>query len=161
MMKKDLIMTTALYAGSFDPITYGHTDIIEAGLNIFDKVIIGVAVNPDKKTYLPLEKRVELIKICFPGIEVYSYSNLTVKFAKEHGATVLLRGLRSSADFEYENQLAQINSKLDCNIKTVFLTAKPEHSSISSSAVRELLAHKYDLSKFVPNCIIDNLYSSI
>lgn len=154
-------MTIALYAGSFDPITYGHIDIIEAGQNIFDKVIVGIAINSEKKGFLPIEKRIELIKECIPNIEVYSYKGLTVDFAKEHGATVLLRGLRNSADFEYENQLAQINSKLDCNIKTVFFTAKPEHCFISSTSVKELISYKQDISDFVPSCVIKNLFDTI
>ena len=153
-------MTIALYAGSFDPITLGHLDIIEQGSKIFEKVLVGVAVNPDKKSYLSVEKRVELIKEStkqFSNVEVYSFDGLTVDFAKKHNAKVLLRGLRNSADFEYENQLAQINSKLNKTIQTVFLSSTPEHSFISSTAVRELVSLNQDLSDFVPKAVKEYL----
>ena len=146
-------MTIALYAGSFDPITLGHLDIIENSSKIFEKVIIGVTINPNKKFLLPIEKRVELIKECtkkYSNIEVFSFDGLTVDFAKKHNATILIRGLRNSADFEYENQLAQINATLNKDIKTIFLTSKPEYNFISSSAVKELLLYKQNISNFVP-----------
>ena len=109
-------MTIALYAGSFDPINLGHLDIIHKSADIFEKVIIGVAYNPEKQGFLPVSERIGLIKECLksvPNTEVYSYDGLTVDFAKEHGANVLIRGLRTSADFEYESQLAQMNYDLD------------------------------------------------
>ena len=155
-------MTTCLYAGSFDPITLGHLDILEQSAKMFDKVIIAVAHNPEKHGFIPVEKRVELIKNSvkdISNVQVYSYSGLTVDFAKKHGATVLIRGLRNSSDFEYENQLAQINYKLDNNIKTVFLTSKPEHNFISSSCIRELVSHKCNLSEFVPESVAEYLYT--
>lgn len=146
-------MTIALYAGSFDPITLGHLDIIHKSADIFEKVIIGVAYNPEKQGFLSVTNRVKLIRECtknIPNAEVYSYDGLTVDFSKKHGVKVLIRGLRTSADFEYESQLAQINYDLDNNIKTIFLTSKPEYNYISSSAVRELISHNCDISKFVP-----------
>jgi pantetheine-phosphate adenylyltransferase len=149
-------MTTALYAGSFDPITLGHFDIIKQSSEIFEKVIIGVAFNPEKKGFLSVPDRVELIKECvknIPNSEVHSYEGLTVNFANEHNAKVLIRGLRDSADFEYEYQLAKINSDLASNIKTVFLTSKPEYNYISSSSVRELLSQNCDIRKYVPECV--------
>ena len=154
-------MTIALYAGSFDPITLGHLDIIERGIKIFDKLIVAVANNPEKQGFIPIEKRIELIKNStknINNIEVFSFSGLTVDFAKKHGATVLIRGLRNLSDFEYENQLAQINYKLDKNIQTIFFTSKAEYSHISSSCVRELVSHKYSLSEFVPQCVSEYLY---
>ena len=151
-------MTTALYAGSFDPITLGHIDILNTASSIFNKVIIAVAYNPEKQCFLPVEARVKLIKECLPNNEVYSYDGLTVDFAKQHGASVLIRGIRNSGDFEYENKLALINSKLAKDIKTVFLTSSPEYSFISSSVVRELLLHKQDLSNFVPQNVAEFLY---
>lgn len=157
-------MTIALYAGSFDPITLGHLDIIQQGSKIFEKVLIGVAFNPDKKGFLPVDKKVELIKECtkqFSNIEVYSFDGLTVDFAKKHNAAVLLRGIRNSADFEYENQLAQINSKINPNIKTVFLTSNPENNFISSSAVRELVSHKQPLTAFVPKPVEEYLRKNL
>ena len=146
-------MTIALYAGSFDPITLGHLDIIQKSADMFEKVIIGVAYNPEKQGFLPILDRVELIKECvkdIPNTEVCYYDGLTVNFAKEHGAFVLIRGLRNLTDFEYETQLAQINSDLDNAIKTVFMTSKPEYNGISSTAIRELLSHGCDISKYVP-----------
>lgn len=157
-------MTIALYAGSFDPITLGHLDIIKQGSKIFEKLLIGVAVNPDKKGFLPVEKRTELIKECtkhFSNIEVYSFDGLTVDFAKEHNATVLLRGLRNASDFEYEKQLSEINSKLNPNIETVFLTSNPEHNIISSSAVRELVLYKQPLTAFVPKPVEEYLRKNL
>ena len=154
-------MTKALYAGSFDPITYGHLDIIKAGTEIFEKVIVGIAYNPEKQSFLPIEDRLELIKECvkkYNNVEVVSFDSLTVDFAKENNAQVLLRGIRNSSDFEYEKQLADINLKLEPSIKTVFLSAIPEHASISSSAVRELISHKRSLELFVPNATAEFLY---
>jgi len=149
-------MTTVIYAGSFDPFTYGHLDIVKSGSEIFEKLVIGVTYNIDKKGFIPIEDRVELIKEAvksIPNVEVTSFNGLTVDFAKEKNASVLLRGLRNTTDFEYEKELAQVNEKLAGNIKTVFLMTKPEHSFVSSSAVRELYAYKSDLSEFVPKNI--------
>ena len=154
-------MTTAVYAGSFDPVTKGHLDILRRSTEIFDKVIIAVANNPEKKCLLSVNERIELIKICtqkISGTEVFSFDGLTVDFAKKHNASVLIRGLRNTSDFEYENQLAQINMSLDGNIQTVFLISKQEYSFISSSCIRELISHKCDLSAFVPEEIKSFLY---
>lgn len=154
-------MTIAIYAGSFDPVTYGHLDILKNSVDIFEKVIIAVAYNPEKKAFLPVEDRIKLIKEStkhISNVEVYSFEGLTVEFAKKHNASVLLRGLRNSADFEYENQLAQINLSLNSNIRTVFLTSKPQYSFISSSCVKELVSHKQNLSKYVPECVEKFLY---
>ena len=146
-------MTTAIYAGSFDPFTLGHLDIVKSGAEIFDQIIIGVTYNIEKNSFIPIEDRVHLIQEAvksIPNVEVLSYEGLTVNFAREKNVSILLRGLRNSADFEYEKELAQVNEKLDKNIKTVFLMTKPEHSFISSSAVRELVRLKSDISNFVP-----------
>ena len=150
-------MTIALYAGSFDPITFGHLDIIKQSSEIFEKIIIGVANNPDKKSFFPIKDRVKLIKECvknIPNAEVHDYDGLTIDFAKKHGATVLVRGLRNSADFEYENQLAKINYDLANDIKTIFFVSKVENNYISSSAVRELISHNCDISKYVPEPVL-------
>ncbi len=154
-------MAVAVYAGSFDPFTLGHLDILKRSCEIFDKVLVGVAYNPEKTSLLRPEERADIIKLCtmdFTDIEVFSYEGLTVDFAQKHNATVLIRGLRNSADFEYENQLAQINLSLNKNIQTVFLSSKPEHSFISSTSVRELISHKCNLSDFVPEPAKDYLY---
>jgi len=149
-------MTIAIYAGSFDPFTYGHLDILNTGAKIFEKLIIAVAHNPEKKSFIPINDRIKLIKECisdYKNIEVSSFDGLTVDFAKKYNANFLLRGVRNETDFRYENNLAQINYSLNQNIETIILTAKPEHNFISSSFVRELISHKCDLSKYVPDNI--------
>ena len=126
-------MTIAIYPGSFDPITNVHIDILKSGAEIFDKVIIAVSYNINKQGFLPIDERVDLIKECvkdFPNVEVDSFQGLTVEYAKKRGAEVLLRGLRTSFDFEYEMQLSQTNNALYSNIKTVFLITKPEYNFI-------------------------------
>ena len=155
-------MTIAIYPGSFDPITNGHIDILKSGAEIFDKVIIAVSYNVNKKGFLPIEERIKLIKSSvefLPNVEVDSFEGLTVEYAKKRNADVLLRGLRTSFDFEYELQLSQTNNALDKNLKTVFLITKPEYNFISSSMVREILINKGDISKFVPRVVEEYLKS--
>lgn len=149
-------MQIAIYPGSFDPITYGHLDILRTGSEIFDKVIIAVLRNPSKEGFLTVEERVNLIKECtkdLPNVEVDSFEGLTVEYAKEKGANVLIRGLRAVSDFEYEMQLSQTNSALNPNIKTVFLTTKPKYNFISSSTIKEILIMGGDIEKFVPESV--------
>ena len=157
-------MKTAIFAGSFDPITNGHIDILKRGAEIFDKIIIAVSCNADKKAFLPAETRVKLIKESVSGIknvEVDYFAGLTVDYARKHNASVLLRGLRTVKDFEYEIQLSQTNSALDKNIETVFIIAKPEYSFVSSSAVREIFMNNGDISAFVPQPVASYLKKSI
>lgn len=146
-------MQTALYAGSFDPFTNGHLDIVEQASKIFDKVFIAVGNNSEKQCFLPVEKRLELIKnstLVFDNIEVVSYEGLTVEFAKHKGVDVLVRGVRNSSDFEYEKQIADTNRLLAPEIETILLTPRPENAYISSTIVREIYANGGDISKFVP-----------
>lgn len=153
-------MTIAIYPGSFDPITNGHLDILKSGAEIFDKVIIAVSYNINKQGFLTVDERVDLIKKSvahLDNIEVDAFEGLTVQYAKKKGADVLLRGLRTSFDFEYELQLSQANNALDKDLKTVFLITKPEYNFISSSMVREILANKGDISKFVPAPVYEYL----
>ena len=155
-------MTIAIYPGSFDPITNGHIDILKSGAEIFDKVIIAVSYNINKKGFLPIDVRTKLIEESvkdIPNVEVDSFQGLTVEYAKKRNAAVLLRGLRTSFDFEYEMQLSQTNSALYKDIKTVFLITKPEYNFISSSAVREILVNKGDISAFVPDAVSEYLKS--
>ena len=155
-------MTIAIYPGSFDPITNGHLDILKSGSEIFDKVIIAVSYNINKKGFLTVDERVNLIKESvaqYKNVEVDAFEGLTVEYAKKRGVDTLLRGLRTSFDFEYELQLSQTNNALDKNIKTVFLITKPEYNFISSSMVREILLNKGDISKFVPKNVEDYLLS--
>ena len=146
-------MKIALYPGSFDPITKGHLDILKAGAEIFDKVIIAVAHNPEKKGFLPVKDRLNLIEESIKdlnNVEIDSFEGLTIEYAKEKGAKVLIRGLRAVSDFEYEMQLSQANSALCESIKTVFLTTKPKYNFISSSTIKEIYVNNGDISKFVP-----------
>ncbi|MCD7879141.1 MAG: pantetheine-phosphate adenylyltransferase [Candidatus Gastranaerophilales bacterium] len=146
-------MRTAIYPGSFDPITKGHLDVLERAANIFDKVIIVVSVNVNKKSFIPLEDKLELIKeSCsnIKNVQVDSYDGLTIEYAKQHNANVLIRGLRAVSDFEYEMQLSQANNALCPDIHTVFLITKPKYNFISSGTVREIAYMKGDISKFVP-----------
>lgn len=153
-------MKTAIYAGSFDPVTYGHLDVLKSGAEIFDKVIIAVSKNINKKNFLTVDERVELIKQAvseIKNVEVASFDGLTVEFAKKNNAKFLLRGLRAVSDYEYEMQLSQTNQKLSPDIKTVFLITKPEYSFISSSTVREIYYNNGQISQFVPKCVEDYL----
>ena len=153
-------MTIAIYPGSFDPITKGHLDILNTATEIFDKVIIAVAKNSEKHGFLSTEERVELIKKSvkdLANVEADSFEGLTINYAKEKGAKVLIRGLRAVSDFEYEMQLSQANSALAGEIKTVFLTTKPKYNFISSSTIKEIFLNKGDVSKFVPEPVNDYL----
>lgn len=149
-------MRIAIYAGSFDPITKGHLDILKTAAEMFDKVIIAVAKNSEKKGFLPVDVRVELIKDSIKDIEnveVDSFDGLTINYAHKKGATVLIRGLRAVSDFEYEMQLSQANSALADDIKTIFLTTKPKYNFISSSTIKEIFLNGGDVSKFVPEAV--------
>lgn len=153
-------MTIAIYPGSFDPITKGHLDVLETGAKIFEKVIIVVAYNLNKKSFLTVDERVNLIKESvkhLDNVEVDSFDGLTVDYAKKRNATILLRGLRAVSDFEYEMQLSQTNSALSEDIKTVFLITKPEYNFISSSTVKEIYLNNGDISKFVPQPVSEYL----
>ena len=143
---------TALFAGSFDPYTIGHHSLVERALQMFDKVIIAVGCNSEKGCSMSAAERVAAIAAHYRGnnrVEVRAYNGLTMDFAHEVGATVLLRGVRNIKDFEYERELADINMRIG-GIETVILFSTPENSSISSSAVRELAAYGKDVSALLP-----------
>ena len=149
-------MKVAIYPGSFDPITFGHMDIIERACGIFDKVILAVAESESKKPLFTLEERLELTKSIYsdhPKIETVSFSRkLTVELAREHKACAIIRGLRAVADFEYEFQLATMNRSLAPDIESIFLTPKDTLIYVSSSLVKEIAELKGDISRFVhPN----------
>ena len=153
-------MKVAIYPGSFDPITNGHLDILKRASRVFDKVIVLVAVNPNKKTRFSDQERVAMIKEAITdldNVEVDSYNGLTVKYAKEHGATHLIRGLRAVSDFEYEFQLASANEFADSSIDMVFFMARDDKTFISSSAIMELYQSGVDISGLVPQCVIKRL----
>jgi len=146
--------TIAVYPGTFDPITMGHMDIINRALNLFDKVIIAIAVNPGKTPLFTIDTRVEMIQACFPEnnprIEVAAVSGLLVNFAMQRGAKAIIRGLRAVSDFDYEFQLALMNRKLEREVDTVFLMPAFRWIYISSSIIKEAARHGADVSELVP-----------
>ncbi len=155
-------MKIAIYPGSFDPITKGHLDVLKRAADIFDRIIIVVSINVNKKSFLPLEDRLFLIKeSCkdLKNVEIDSFDGLTIEYAKKKNANVLIRGLRAVSDFEYEMQLSQANSALCSDIHTVFLITKPKYNFISSGTVREIALMKGDVSKFVPEPVAKYLES--
>ena len=143
---------TAIYPGTFDPITHGHTDLVERATRLFDHVIVAVAANPLKKPVFSVEERIDMARSALADIdriEVCGFGTLLVDFAREKRASVILRGLRAVSDFEYEFQLAGMNRKLAPGIETVFLMPAEQYAYISSSLVREIAALGGDVSSFV------------
>ncbi|RLD39161.1 MAG: pantetheine-phosphate adenylyltransferase [Bacteroidetes bacterium] len=143
----------AIFPGSFDPITCGHASIIKRAIPLFDKIIIAIGVNALKSNYFDLEKRIKMIEAVFADsdkIEVQSYTGLTIDFCKKVNAKFLLRGLRTSADFEFERSIGQINKQMNSEIETVFLLTQPEHTALNSSIVRDILRNNGDVSQFIP-----------
>lgn len=144
----------AVVPGSFDPITNGHVDVIERAAYIFDEIIIGVAVNPEKTSLFSLEERKSFIEEVFSNskrIIVKPYEKLLVDFAREHGAKIIVRGLRAISDFEREFQIAQFNKKLDPTIETFFVMSSPEYMYLSSSAVKEVSRYGGCIRGLVPH----------
>ena len=144
----------AVFPGSFDPFTIGHESLIKRALPLFDKIIIAIGYNLNKEGFFPLEKREKWIREVFEFEEkvmVDTFKGLTVDFCKNAGAGYILRGLRTSADFEYERAIAQINKEMNSDVETVFILAYPEYSSVTSSIVREIMRYGGDASKFLPN----------
>ena len=145
-------MAIAIYPGSFDPVTKGHEDVIERAAAMFDKLIIGILTNAGKQPTFSVQERVDMIAGLYknvPNIEVKSFDGLTIDFAREEGASVIVRGLRAVTDFEYELQLAQTNKVLAPDIDTVFLTTNLNYSYLSSSIVKEIASYGGDISKFL------------
>ncbi len=143
----------AIFPGSFDPYTKGHHDIVCRGLNLFDKIIIAIGYNSKKKHYFDVDQMLGLIESAFESsdrVEVIQYDELTAALAKKYRANYLLRGLRNTTDFEYENSISQVNRYLNQDLETVFLITSPQYASISSTIIREV--HKYggDISDFLP-----------
>lgn len=144
-----------VYPGSFDPITLGHESVIRRAMPLFDKIIVAIGQNNDKRNLFPIEKRIQWIKAIFkdePKIEVQTYKGLTVNYCNEIGANFLLRGLRTSADFEFERSVGQINKKMG-HIDTIFILAEPEYTPLQSSIVRDIFIHGGDVSPFISNKI--------
>lgn len=153
-------MRIAVYPGSFDPITNGHLDIIERASKIFDKVVVGVLKNKNKKPRFTAEERVMLIEKVtsrLPNVSVASFDGLLVDFARENNANVIIKGLRTVNDFEYEFQMALLNKALDSECETMFMMTNSKYSYISSSMVNELASYKGDLAGLVPTEIINHI----
>ncbi len=153
-------MTTAIYPGSFDPVTVGHLDIIKRAARLFDKVIVAVLVNVEKKPWFTIEERTDLLKKAVEGIEnveIAGFDGLLVDFAAQKNASAIVKGLRAVSDFEYEFQMALTNRKLDNDIETVFLTSSAENTYLSSSIVKQVGLLGGDISSFVPDCIKDEI----
>jgi pantetheine-phosphate adenylyltransferase len=151
---------SALYPGTFDPITNGHHDLIRRAASIFGRVVVAIAANPSKAPLFSLDERVDLARRVLAdisNIEVMGYSGLTVKFAQEHGLAVMVRGLRAVSDFEFEFQLATMSRQIAGQVETVFLTPTEQFSFISSSMVREIALLGGDVSRFVPPVVEEAL----
>jgi pantetheine-phosphate adenylyltransferase len=143
----------AIFPGSFDPFTVGHESIVKRAIPMFDKIIIMIGFNSNKKSFFPVKKREMWIKEVFkdePKITVESYEGLTVDFCKKVNAKYILRGLRTAADFEFERAIAQMNKKMYPQIESVFLLTMPEHTPINSTIVRDIILHGGDASMFLP-----------
>ncbi len=146
-------MNIAVFPGTFDPITLGHTDVVARSLHLFDKIIIGIGVNANKQAMFPLDKRIEWIKNIYnhtPKIEVVAYEGLTVNFCRQQHAHFIIRGIRSVGDFEYEKAIADMNRVVAPDVETYFLACSPQYSSYSSSIVRDLIRNGADASTFLP-----------
>lgn len=158
-------MTTALYPGSFDPITFGHIDVIGRAATVFEQLVVGVLTNPRKSPMLPLEERIDAIREAvaaeLPGtaarVEVAGFDGLTVDFARQIGAGFIVRGLRAVSDFETEMQMAHTNRKLAPNVDTVFFMTALEHAYLSSSLVKEIALFGGDVSRMVPEAAVRRL----
>ena len=154
----------AVYPGSFDPVTNGHLDVIRRAAGIFDKVIVGVGRNVGKAPLFTTEERVSLIQVAvseLQNVEVESFDGMLVAFAKQHGASVLVKGLRAISDFEYEFQMALANRHLDPTVETMFLMTSAEYQFLSSSIVKEMVRVGGDCSPLVPSVVMDALRRSV
>lgn len=149
-------MAIAIYPGSFDPVTRGHLDIIARASRVVDKLIIGVLVNSAKHPLFTLEERAELLRECvkeYPNVEVQTFSGLTVDFARQNGAGIIIRGLRAVTDFEIEMQIAQTNHVICPEVDTMFFTTGLEYAYLSSTIAKEVASYGQDVSRFVPDVV--------
>ncbi|MHC4939148.1 MAG: pantetheine-phosphate adenylyltransferase [Planctomycetota bacterium] len=153
-------MTTALFPGTFDPVTLGHLDILERAHRLFDRVIVAVGARHDKNTIFNAGERVDLVRgsvASLANVEVAEFDGLVVEFARQKGATVLIRGIRNPMDFDYENQMALTNRRLAPEVDTVFLVADPQAAFISSSLIKEILKAGGTVAEFVPPNVVEAL----
>lgn len=155
---------TAVYPGSFDPLTNGHLDIIKRASALFDHIIVGVLNNSAKNPLFTMEERVSMIKKCtadIDNIEVKMFNGLLVDFVRENNAAAIVKGLRAVSDYEYELQMAAVNKHLDKNVETVFFMADIQHSFLSSSIVKDLAKNNGDIRGLVPDKIIDDIMAKM
>ncbi len=149
-------MKRAVFPGSFDPFTIGHESIVLRALELFDEIIVAIGYNSEKKGFLSVENRINLINEIFKDenkISVTKYNKLTVDFCKDNNIKFILRGLRTASDFEYERAIAQMNHFMQNDIETVFLLTEAKHTPVSSTILREIIKYGGDVSKFIPKCI--------
>ena len=149
-------MKIAVFPGSFDPITTGHVDLVKRALPLFDKIVVAVGVNTQKKYLFPLKIRLDWLEKVFadePKVEVDSFQNLTAHYCQKIGARYLLRGLRNSSDFDYEKTISQLNDIVGDGLETIFLISRPQYSHISSTIVREIIKGVGDASPFIPKMV--------
>jgi pantetheine-phosphate adenylyltransferase len=155
-------MRICLFPGTFDPITLGHTDIIDRAIPLFDKIVIGIGRNSNKKPMFSEEVRLQWIKSIYantPSVDAVIYEGLTIDCCKKVGANFILRGIRYVNDFEYEKAIADMNRSLDENIETVFLTCLPQYTSVASTLVRDVLKNGGDVTPFLPQEVQTNIKS--
>ena len=153
-------MRIAVCPGSFDPVTYGHLDIFKRASKLFDKVIVLVVINPDKHPSFSVEERMQMIRevtVEYPNVEVDSYSGLLINYVRDKNAVAIVKGLRAMSDFEYEFQMALMNSKLDSEIETVFMMTSSAYSYVSSSAVKQVAKFGGSIEGFVPEELIEEV----
>lgn len=153
-------MRICLFPGTFDPVTYGHIDIIDRSLRLFDKLIIGIGVNANKAPMFSASQRVAWVKEIYrnePKIDCVIYEGLTVNCCRQYNARYILRGIRYVNDFEYEKAIADMNRSLDEDIETVFLTCLPKYTSVASTLVRDVIRHGGDVSQFVPDAVLKSI----
>ncbi len=149
-----------LFPGTFDPVTLGHTDIINRALPLFDKIVVGIGINSSKAPMFSAEQRLLWFKEIYANeyrVEVDIYEGLTVNYCRQIGANFILRGIRFVSDFEYEKTIADANRMMDKNIETVFLTGEPQYTSVASTIVRDILKHHGDASPFLPEAVIKSI----
>lgn len=149
-----------LFPGTFDPVTLGHTDIINRALPLFDKIVVGIGINASKNPMFSAEQRMEWFQSIYkdePRVESVVYDGLTIHYCKKIGARFILRGIRYVSDFEYEKAIADANRTLDNEVETIFLTGEPKYTSVASTIVRDILRNGGNASPFLPQAVIDSL----
>lgn len=151
---------TAVYAGSFDPVTFGHTDLIDRAAALFSDVVVAIGVHPTRNPLFTNEERLDLLRqVCVPykNVRVASFGGLLIDFARSAGARVIVRGLRAATDFEYELQIAHANADIEPAIDTIFLPTRTKHGFVSASLVREIASHGGDVSRYAPDVVVQAL----